>query len=456
MPPIDPAQLRQRLDAAVRAETAPSSTSGNKYPRVRELLVELTSLGSVKANTVSKPANLTVRLGQPGAAGGSLGVAVLHDEKLEQEPGEESTAFAERYRRRIEGHIEQAKTAIAKRLQETILICSRRPEDEKWDAVALVGPKNKTVQTLREAFPAATFVEVASESADVIHADPSDLAESLYLDSEWVEDVIWMLRDRKQLVLYGPPGTGKTFIAQRLAAHIQPDPARRSLIQLHPSYAYEDFFEGYRPEVEKGAPTLVRRPGPLKVLAELAADKPTEPVVLVLDEMNRGNLPRIFGELFFLLEYRNRSVNLMYSPEVEFRLPPNLFFVGTMNTADRSIAMLDQALRRRFHFAGLFPDAPPVSGMLRGYLGEHKPDMLWVASLLDEVNRRIGDRNVAVGPSHFMREDLDEVVLGRVWRASVLPTIEEHFYGHPERLAEFALDKLSAQVRAKVSGVDAG
>jgi 5-methylcytosine-specific restriction protein B len=338
------------------------------------------------------------------------------------------------------------------------------PRDNKWDLVAVVGSSSSDIATkLRKHFPNAQLIEpvVSVPGGDVVPpaggkapTSTADLAESLFLDQEWVDEVLWMLHDRRAVVLYGPPGTGKTFIARHLASHIQPDETHRGLVQLHPSYAYEDFFEGYRPIVVAGKASLDLRWGPLRHLAKLARDNPNQPVVLILDEMNRGNLPRVFGELFFLLEYRDQAMKLMYSPEETFQLPRNLYFIGTMNTADRSIAMLDQALRRRFHFAGLFPDAPPVSGMLRRYLTEHRPDMMWVATLLDEVNRRIGDRNVAVGPSHFMRSDLDEVTLGRVWRASVLPTIEEHFYGRPERIAEFALDRLTSV--AKAPGVDAG
>jgi 5-methylcytosine-specific restriction protein B len=249
------------------------------------------------------------------------------------------------------------------------------------------------------------------------------------------------------VVLYGPPGTGKTFIAQAIARALQPSDALRALVQLHPSYGYEDFFEGFRPDAGKNGMTLVKRSGPLRRLAEAARRNPGQPVVLVLDEMNRGNLPRVFGELYFLLEYRAHNVTLMYSPDEQFELPPNLFFIGSMNTADRSIAVLDQAVRRRFHFAGLFPGEPPVDGMLRAFLARHRPGMSWVADLLDEANRRLGDRNMAIGPSHFMRRDLDDEILGRVWRCSVLPSIEEQFFGNAGRVKEFELDALRAVVQ---------
>jgi hypothetical protein len=293
-----------------------------------------------------------------------------------------------------------------------------------------------------------------SPNVDIVAADGSEvgsplspraapaLARELHLDVEWVEDCLWMLTDKRALILYGPPGTGKTFIAQRLAAHVQPDGSRRRLVQLHPSYSYEDFVEGFRPTVVGDKATLTLEPGPLRQLAKTASDDATQPVILVMDEINRGNLPRVFGELFFLLEYRDQSVSLMYSPGKPFTLPRNLYLIGTMNTADRSIALMDQALRRRFHFAPLFPGEPPVNQMLRRFLAKHRPDMEWVADLLDRLNAKLNDRNTAIGPSHFMRLDLDEQVLRRVWRASVMPTVEELLHGQASRLKEFDIDRL--------------
>jgi 5-methylcytosine-specific restriction protein B len=132
----------------------------------------------------------------------------------------------------------------------------------------------------------------------------------------------------------------------------------------------------------------------------------------------------------------------MYSPEEDFKLPRNLYIIGSMNTADRSIVSVDQALRRRFHFVGLFPSEEPVRGMLRRYLANFRPEMVWVADLVDHANTLLADKNIAIGPSHFMRDDLDKVVLRRVWNHAVLPTIEDHFFGNEERLQAFSLDEL--------------
>jgi 5-methylcytosine-specific restriction enzyme B len=170
----------------------------------------------------------------------------------------------------------------------------------------------------------------------------------------------------------------------------------------------------------------------------------------VIDELNRGNVAKVFGELYFLLEYRGRDVTLQYSAE-RFRLPENLWIIGTMNTADQSIALLDSALRRRFYFVTFAPDAAPVHGLLRRWLEQHHPELDWVADVVDLANERLGDRQGAIGPSHFMREQgLDERWVELVWRHAVLPHVSEQLFDSPARLAEFTLERL----RRDLTGVE--
>ena len=113
-----------------------------------------------------------------------------------------------------------------------------------------------------------------------------------------------------------------------------------------------------------------------------------------------------------------------------------------MNTADRSIALVDLALRRRFHFVEFHPDQPPVQGLLGRWLGKNAPDMTWVADVVDRANERLDDRQAAIGPSYFMKDHLDEETVRLIWQHSVLPYLEERLYGEPDRLGEFELDKL--------------
>lgn len=158
---------------------------------------------------------------------------------------------------------------------------------------------------------------------------------------------------------------------------------------------------------------------------------------MYIDEINRANLAKVFGELYFLLEYRDRSIDLLYSAEeTEFTLPPNVFFIGTMNTADRSIALVDAAMRRRFAFVQLHPAEPPIRGLLERWLAaEGLSDE--PVRLLNELNRRIDDPDFAIGPSYFMRPDVHrEGGLAHMWRSDILPLLEEHHYGDAVEVAE--------------------
>ena len=281
------------------------------------------------------------------------------------------------------------------------------------------------------------------------------LADELLLDEAWLEETVELLRDKRQLIFYGPPGTGKTYVARKLAEYIAQDAARVEIVQFHPSYAYEDFIEGYRPTLETGEAGQVQfelRPGPLRRFADNATESEAD-WCLVIDEINRGNIAKIFGELYYLLEYRGEAIRLQYGGE--FQLPTNLYFIGTMNTADRSIALLDAALRRRFHFAGFFPDQPPVQGLLRRWLEAKRPGMEYVADLVDRANSLLPDRHLQIGPSHFMTSRLDDAWLQKIWRGSVMPYLEEQFFDEPQRVEEFALDRLLPGNSAAVSTNDA-
>jgi 5-methylcytosine-specific restriction protein B len=269
------------------------------------------------------------------------------------------------------------------------------------------------------------------------------LADELLIAEEELVEISRLLQYKKQAVFYGPPGTGKTFVAKRLAEVLAGDPSRVRLVQFHPSYAYEDFVEGYRPRLVEGQATFELTPGPLRRLAKLASEDRQHLHILVIDELNRGNVAKVLGELYFLLEYREELVELQYSAD-QFELPRNLRIIGTMNTADRSIALLDAALRRRFAFIPFFPDRPPIGGLLRRWLLRNRPEMAWVADLVDRANALLEDRNGAIGPSFFLVPGLDEARLGLIWKHEIMPYLEDHFLDDPDRLAAFALEELRA------------
>ena len=276
-----------------------------------------------------------------------------------------------------------------------------------------------------------------------------DFAERLLMDQAELVKIADLLWERKQIILYGPPGTGKTYLARELARHLTDDGAVK-LVQFHPSYTYEDFFEGFRPEPGgSGTLTFTLRAGPFRDFAEVAGANPTTAYILIIDEINRANLAKVFGELYFLLEYRDESISLQYSPDKEFTLPQNLFLIGTMNTADRSIARIDTAMRRRFAFVELDPRIPPVAGLLSRWLDEHHLPQE-AALLLDELNRRIADSDAAIGPSYLMDERIyqREDGLGRVWQYSIMPLLEDLFYGQRDLEELYGLPSLRKAIAA--------
>lgn len=289
-----------------------------------------------------------------------------------------------------------------------------------------------------------------------------ELANELTLDRPWLQEILVLLDEKKQVIFYGPPGTGKTFVAQALAEHvIAVAGGAWELVQFHPAYTYEDFFEGYRPEKQAGGGlSFTLRPGPLRRLAALADKDRDHPYVLVIDEINRGNLAKIFGELYFLLEYRDRSIRLQYSPDDEFRLPENLFVVGTMNTADRSIALVDSALRRRFYFVEFSPVAGgSVAGLLREWLAKQGHSTS-AADLLDELNEALAETpgvgdEFAIGPSYFIGDGRPADV-ARVWRHAIEPLLEERFYGSlsaSDVAARFGLEAIQKRLQTGTTEV---
>lgn len=263
------------------------------------------------------------------------------------------------------------------------------------------------------------------------------VAASLHMNQADLQEIVDLLQQRQQIVLYGPPGTGKTYVAKELAKHLVGDPSRVRLVQFHPSYSYEDFFEGYRPVIDNGQPTFDLKDGPLRLLAAEAKNPENRDnaYILIIDEMNRANLAKVFGELYFLLEYRKETVRLQYRPDEAFFLPPNLFIIGTMNTSDRSIALVDAAIRRRFPFYEMHPSEEPVKSVLERYLvANHITDDR--AALLAELNRRMGDsgRDLQIGPSYLMRPEIrSDADIDRVWRYDIMPLLEEHYYGQKDR-----------------------
>ena len=292
--------------------------------------------------------------------------------------------------------------------------------------------------------------------------DLQTVANDVYLPVEFLEEIDKLLKDKRQVIFQGPPGTGKTYVAQVLARCLAGSDARVKLVQFHPSYAYEDFVQGFRPALVDGQPVFNLTEGPLLRAAKQARNEPDSDHFLVIDEINRGNLAKVFGELYFLLEYRDQKMDLQYSDD-PFSLPENLYIIGTMNTADRSIALVDLALRRRFYFVEFHPDDEPVKSVLRKWLKANAPGIEWVAGVVERVNERLSnDRHAAIGPSYFIQNGLDEAMVERTWKHSIIPYVEERRFGGGEKSEDFSLHKLrrkassdGAQAEDKEIGDDA-
>jgi uncharacterized protein (DUF2461 family) len=278
----------------------------------------------------------------------------------------------------------------------------------------------------------------------------SDLAAATYLEEDFFATLDMYLKDKKQVVFCGPPGTGKTFVALKYADYLAQGGGEIRTVQFHPSYGYEDFVEGLRPAAaEHGTLTYKVEDGIFKQLCNDARTKPKTKHVLLIDEINRGNIPRIFGELLFLLERREHKTLLPYSKK-EFSIPQNVFVLGTMNSSDRSIALMDLALRRRFHFMEMQPRAEVLLGWLQA---NGRPKYIRdVFCRLNDALRKAGiDEERLVGHAHFMSQYLGEDYIALIWKGTIEPLLKEYFFAEPDRLADFRLEKFQSVIEEAVA-----
>lgn len=288
--------------------------------------------------------------------------------------------------------------------------------------------------------------------------DLEALADELLLDIEFLVEIETLLKGKRQVIFQGPPGTGKTYVAQALANCLAGWEDQVTLVQFHPSYAYEDFVRGFRPSItENGQAGFELRDGPLLRAAKKARKDRDSMHFLIIDEINRGNIAKVFGELYFLLEYRDKKIVMQYQKEGEdeFSLPKNLYIIGTMNTADRSIALVDLALRRRFHFIEFHPDNDPIKGLLGLWLEKEAPGVKWVADVVKEANKQLEEyKHAAIGPSYFIKKGLQKEDVPRIWKHSVLPYIEELLFGDDKKIQQLQFETLCGKVAPHIKWDD--
>lgn len=271
---------------------------------------------------------------------------------------------------------------------------------------------------------------VTASSSDAYTKD--DFLNEVYMTEERYETLVNVLRNKKNIILQGAPGVGKTFAARRLAWSMmgEKDYSRIEFVQFHQNYSYEDFMMGYKP-VEDG---FELKYGIFYRFCQKAANQPDKEFFFIIDEINRGNMSKIFGELLMLIEkdYRGTKMTLAYNG-LPFSVPKNLYIIGMMNTADRSLAMIDYALRRRFSFFEIEPgfDSQGFISYQNGLNSETLDELI---SKVKELNRKIAadkslGRGFCIGHSYFCGRDVcTDEWLHSVVDYDILPMLSEYWF----------------------------
>ncbi|PHM08703.1 McrB family protein [Nostoc sp. 'Peltigera malacea cyanobiont' DB3992] len=278
---------------------------------------------------------------------------------------------------------------------------------------------------------------------EAIEMQPEYSLSQCALDTGIEEETLlnWLkaIERKKQAIFYGSPGTGKTYIAKKLAKYLTSgSDGFVDIVQFHPAYTYEDFVQGIRPQRIDGELDYPLVNGRFLDFCYKAFCR-QHICVLIIDEINRANVARVFGELMYLLEYRDEKIPLA-AGEV-FSIPANVRIIGTMNTADRSIALVDHAIRRRFAFIPLYPN---YEILRRHHLDSGFPvDKL--IQTLKKLNHAIGNPHNEVGISFFLLGDLADQI-GSVWQLEIEPYLEEYFFDQPSKVDQFRWNEVKKQI----------
>lgn len=314
-----------------------------------------------------------------------------------------------------------------------------------------ITPYTDYVEKLNYLFETDIEEDFEETSSDFPSYGKKDFLEEAYIDEKAYDTLTELIKEKKNVILQGPPGVGKTWMAKRLAYSIMniKDPNRVVLIQFHQSYSYEDFIMGYRP-VGTG---FELKKGPFYEFCKIAEiDSDDAEYFFIIDEINRGNLSKIFGELFMLIENdkRGNEIRLLYSDE-KFSIPKNVYIIGTMNTADRSLAMLDYALRRRFAFFEL--NASFESQGFKNYkerMNNNKFNNLikCVKKLNEDIktDESLGE-GFSIGHSYFCNLDkITNKLLSRIIEFELIPLIKEYWFDEPSKIIKWS-DKLRGSIK---------
>lgn len=277
-----------------------------------------------------------------------------------------------------------------------------------------------------------------------------DFLKDVFMDTEKYHDLVALIRKKKNIILQGAPGVGKTFAAKRLAYSMMgvKDQERVMMIQFHQSYSYEDFIEGYRPsgngfEIKKGV---------FYNFCKKAEIDSENDYFFIIDEINRGNLSKIFGELFMLIEGDKRGIQLrlLYSDE-KFAVPENVYLIGMMNTADRSLALLDYALRRRFAFYDMVPGFD-TEGFRQYRMNLNNDDFNRLIDQVERLNHAIAaddslGEGFCIGHSYFCNltaEKVTDQALSAIVEYELIPLLKEYWFDEPTKVKDWANNLRSA------------
>ena len=298
-------------------------------------------------------------------------------------------------------------------------------QNEAAVLLKMIESRNKDIQTISETYNKQKFLK------------------DVFIDEEEYDDLKSLVLRKKNIILQGPPGVGKTFAAKRLAFSIigYKDESKIKSIQFHQSYSYEDFMMGYRPKEDKFSLEY----GVFYNFCDKARKDKENKYFFIIDEINRGNLSKIFGELLMLLEKdkRDQEIHLAYGDEM-FSVPENLYIIGTMNTADRSLAIIDYALRRRFSFFELEPAFGKEC--FKNFLNDLNMEEDLVNRIIgrvDNLNIQIEDssnlgKGFKIGHSYFCDYDIDdENWYENVIKYEIKPLLEEYWFDDLEKAKEY-------------------